>query len=278
MELDRLHAIAVAVRRRLHDGGPLLLVFEGFAESEGDAGEDRAGGTPPAPALEPKLDFLHRGHRTHWDIHWPLFDLRVRTPRLELRYPDDADCAELADVAARGVHDPSWTPFAITWTDVKPPEQQRNTMQFFWRCRAEWTAEDWHLPMAVVVDGHIVGSQGMHAAAFAKTRTVGTGSWLGQEFQGQGIGKEMRAAILHLAFAGLGAERAESGAWHDNAPSLGVSRALGYEENGDLVAMRRDVADRQIRLKLTRQAWAAHRRDDIEFEGLEACLPMFGAV
>ena len=41
-------------------------------------------------------------------------------------------------------------------------------------------------------------------------RTVGTGSWLGRPYQGRGIGKEMRGAVLALAFDGLGAEVAET--------------------------------------------------------------------
>jgi RimJ/RimL family protein N-acetyltransferase len=212
------------------------------------------------------------------EAYWPLFGLRVRTPRLELRYPDDGDVVALAEVAARGVHDPDFMPFEINWTDVEPPQQQRNTLQFFWRQRAEWTVDDWTLSMATVVDGTIVGSQGVAAKNFSAMRAAGTGSWLGQEFQGKGIGKEMRAAMLHLVFAGLGADVAISGAWHDNAPSLGVSRSLGYEENGESLALRRGVADRQIGLRLPRESWEARRRDDIEIVGLEACLPMFGAV
>lgn len=211
-------------------------------------------------------------------MHWPLFGLRITTPRIELRYPDDSLCEAIADVAAAGVHDPSWTPFTILWTDVPPPEQQRNTLQFFWRSRGELSADNWHLPMAVLVDGEPVGIQGMQAEAFATRRVVSTGSWLGQVHQGKGVGKEMRAAVLHLAFAGLGAVRAESGAWHDNRPSLGVSSALGYVENGDELAMRRDVAERQVRLKLERAEWETRRRDDIEIFGLEPCLEMLGAV
>jgi RimJ/RimL family protein N-acetyltransferase len=86
----------------------------------------------------------------------------------------------------------------------------------------------------------------------------------------------MRAAILHLAFAGLRAERATSGAFENNAPSLGVSRALGYVENGDDIGAPRGMPVRQIRLLLTRAAWEKNRRHDIRIHGLEPCLPMFG--
>src|SRR4051794_4505771 len=61
--------------------------------------------------------------------HWPLFGLRVDTPRLTLRYPDDDDAVALAELGAHGVHDPGWMPFSIPWTDVEPPLQQRYSLQ-----------------------------------------------------------------------------------------------------------------------------------------------------
>lgn len=209
-------------------------------------------------------------------VHWPLFDLRVRTPRLELRYPDDAMLVELADLAAAGVHDPDRMPFSVPWTDVAPPLQQRYSLQHHWLMRAQWTAKDWHLPMVTVHDGEVVGSQAMLGKDFAVLRAVSTGSWLGLAHQGRGFGKEMRAAILHLAFAGLGAEVALSGAWHDNAASLGVSRSFGYEENGRMAVLRRDQRDHQVLLRLPREVWEKQRRDDIEIVGLDACLDLFG--
>jgi RimJ/RimL family protein N-acetyltransferase len=130
--------------------------------------------------------------------------------------------------------------------------------------------------MAVICDGVVVGSQGMDAAQFATLRTVNTGSWLGRAHQGKGIGKEMRAAILQLAFEGLGAVEAYSGAFEDNAASRAVSRALGYEENGSVVAIRREGSGRIINLKLPRENW--QRREDITIEGLEPCLELFGVA
>jgi hypothetical protein len=63
--------------------------------------------------------------------HWPLFDLIVRTPRLELHYPNDDDGYALAELGARGIHDPTVMPFLFPWTDVAPPRQQRNTLQHY---------------------------------------------------------------------------------------------------------------------------------------------------
>jgi RimJ/RimL family protein N-acetyltransferase len=88
----------------------------------------------------------------------------------------------------------------------------------------------------------------------------------------------MRAAILHLGFSGLGAEYAATSAFHDNHSSLGVTRALGYEANGESIEARRNAADKQLHFLLTRSRWEERRRDDIEIIGLESCLDMFGAA
>ena len=117
--------------------------------------------------------------------------------------------------------------------------------------------------------------QDLQAEHFRAVRSVETGSWLGREHQGRGLGREMREAILHLAFAGLGAEEALSGAFEDNAASIATSRAVGYADNGEARGHRRDSWARTIRFRLGRDAWARRRRHDIEILGLERCLDMF---
>ena len=207
--------------------------------------------------------------------HWPFFGLRVRTPRLELRYPDDELCFALAELAARGVHDPATMPFSIPWTEAPPDELPRNTMQWYWRGRAELTPAKWDLPFAVVVDGDVVGTQGLVGRDFGARRGVETGSWLGLAHQGRGIGTEMRRAVLHLAFAGFGAEFAETGAWEDNPASLAVTRKLGYEPSGDTIELRKDVPTRMVRFRMARSWWEENvAADDITIEGVEACLPL----
>jgi RimJ/RimL family protein N-acetyltransferase len=114
------------------------------------------------------------------------------------------------------------------------------------------------------------------ATRFALLRTVKTGSWVGLGQQGRGIGKEMRAAVLHFAFAGLGALRAETAAFEDNAASLTVTRSLGYRPNGDDVRPQRDCPGRQLRFTLSDEEWELRRRHDIEIDGLEACAPLLG--
>ena len=202
--------------------------------------------------------------------------LRLRTPALELRWPSLGDLDALADLAALGVHDPDVQPFTAAWTDVPPDERARSTMQYHWSRWASWTPSDWTLEFAVISDGEVAGTQGLGGRDFAVLREVHTGSWLGRRYQGHGIGTQMRAAVLHLAFEGLGAQHAASGAFEHNAASLGVSRKLGYRDDGiERHVVRGHPAVLQ-RLRLTRADWQAARSVPVEIRGLEPCLPFFG--
>jgi RimJ/RimL family protein N-acetyltransferase len=208
--------------------------------------------------------------------HWPLLGLRLTTPRLELRLPSDDELADQADLAAEGIHDPDRMPFLHPWTDLPPAERARSVVQHHWRCRGTWSPDAWSLALAVFADGRVVGIQSINAHDFALLRQVDTGSWLGLRHHGRGIGTEMRAAVLHLAFAGLGADEACSGAFDDNAASFAVSGKLGYEADGvDRHAVRgRRVIER--RLRLSRARWEQHRHIPVTLTGLAPCLPLFG--
>lgn len=210
--------------------------------------------------------------------YWPLPGLRLRTGHLELRLPDAADLTALAALAAAGVHDPDVQPFAVAWTDVQPAERAISTMRYHWSCLGSWQPSKWTLNLVTVVDGVVVGTQGMSAGDFGVLREVGTGSWLGMPYQRQGIGTAMRAAVLALAFDGLGAEFATSTAFVDNASSLRVSRKLGYADDGIERSVVRGKPHESRRLRLDRASWQAHRTIDVTISGLEPCLPFFGVT
>ncbi|HEY5265791.1 MAG TPA: GNAT family protein [Acidimicrobiales bacterium] len=209
--------------------------------------------------------------------YWPLFDLRIRTARLEIRLPTDEDLEVLARVAHKGVHDPATMPFLKPWTDEPSPLLERGLLQWAWRHRAEWTPRKWTFNGAAVVDGNLVGVQDIGAENFATSRSVKTGSWLGREHQGQGIGKEMRAAMLYFAFVGLGALEANSGGFADNMPSMTVSRSAGYEEYGSETVMRRGVHAEHIMFRLDRSTWETLEHVAVDIEGLDTCLDLFVA-
>jgi RimJ/RimL family protein N-acetyltransferase len=105
---------------------------------------------------------------------------------------------------------------------------------------------------------------------------VSTFSWLSTGARGDGLGKEMRQAVMHLAFEGLGARQADSEAFFDNHASNRVSQAVGYLPNGLARATRRGEAAELNRWRLTREQWSKRRRDDIEFVGVADCLPVLG--
>src|SRR5688500_14560390 len=88
--------------------------------------------------------------------NWPVAGISVRTPRLELRFADDAVLETLVEVAAAGVHDPEVMPFSVPWTEQPPGEFERGFLQYHWGRRAAWTVDEWSLELAVLVDGQPV--------------------------------------------------------------------------------------------------------------------------
>jgi len=163
---------------------------------------------------------------------WPLFGLTLITPRLELRPIRDEDIPAAVAAARSGIHEAGRNPFSLPWTELPENELGPNMARWYWRCRAECSAENWTLLLGIWHEGRFVGCQDVGAKDFSNLKTVSTGSWLRQSVQGRGLGKEMRAAVVAWAFDWLGADVAESEAAAWNTASLGVSRSLGYELNG----------------------------------------------
>jgi RimJ/RimL family protein N-acetyltransferase len=207
---------------------------------------------------------------------WPLYRLAVRTPRLELRYPSDEELAVLATIPSEGIHEPGRQPFHVAWTEVPSPRREQQSLQWWWSQRASWSVDDWSLALAVVVDGEPVGVQDLMAKNFPVLRSVSTGSWLVQRAQGRGVGTEMRAAVVELAFRGLGALEARSSAFEWNSQSIRVSEKVGYVPNGEEFALRGTARERTLCFRLSRETWLTRRRNDIEITGLEGALALFG--
>lgn len=207
---------------------------------------------------------------------WPLAGLRVRTERLELRFPTQQDLLDLIDEANAGVHDPATMPFLSPWTDAPPQDRARGLLQWHWGLWSSWQPTDWKLSLAVVHEGRAIGVQDVFACDFALLREVTTGSWLGRRHAGRGLGTQMRQAVLHLAFDALEAGAALSEAFTDNAASLRVSAKLGYRPDGVETVRRRGAPATVQRLRLSREDWAASDRPPVEVTGLAACRQLFG--
>ncbi len=207
---------------------------------------------------------------------WPVYALRIRSARLILRLPTDDDLLALIDMAKAGIHPPDQMPFGVAWSTRPSPEFERGFLQHHWLCRAQWSPEDWRLNLLVEHDGRPVGSQSIWGHDFAVHRAVDTGSWLGREFQGRGLGTEMRAAGLAFAFDALGARVARSSAFLDNAASNAVSRSLGYEDDGFGALAPLGVSRETQRFRMTVERWRSRPRPAVSVEGLDGCRDLFG--
>ncbi len=207
--------------------------------------------------------------------YWPLFDLRIDTPDLTLRPMTEADQPAIADLLPDDVElDPAATRYATGDERVA-----RGTVvhQGYWKAYGTWRPEAWRVSFVVSAAGQILGAQELEGNDFPALRTVDTASFLIPSARGRGYGKQMRRAVLALAFGPLGAQAAITSAWHDNHASLGVSRALGYQPNGESLHARGDSADVMAHMRLLRAGWlASGAAAGIHISGFEPCRHLFG--
>jgi len=151
------------------------------------------------------------------------------------------------------------------------------THQDYWQSLGSWSPEHWCWKFAVFAAGQLVGLQELEGTDFPRLRTVDSASFLSVRMRGRGLGRQMRAAVLAVAFGPLGAVAAITSAWHDNHASLAVSRALGYQPNGESLERRSDTVDRMLHLRLTRADWlAGAARAVVTVTNVDAALPWFG--
>jgi RimJ/RimL family protein N-acetyltransferase len=193
-----------------------------------------------------------------------------------LRPLREADLPELAAVLPADVdQDPSLEQFPGLGTDEN---RRRLVYQSYWKSLGTWSPTSWVLHFAVIHEDTLAGVQTLEAENFPSLRTVDTASWLVPEARGRGLGVAMRTAVLGLAFDHLHAVAAISSAVTDNAASLGVSRRIGYSDNGvSLIVVPGGEVRELQHLRLTAETWhsAGHGRS-VTVEGWEPCLPWFG--
>ncbi|WP_433435402.1 GNAT family N-acetyltransferase [Nonomuraea sp. CA-141351] len=208
---------------------------------------------------------------------WPLFALRVRTPRLELVTPDNRDLLNLAR-AARDIQPVEEPRYQKAFLYEPSPTMERLLLQHHWRALAHWRPTSWDLHLAIRIDGVAVGLQNLWATDFATVRCVETGSWITRSHQAQGYGTEARAAALEFTFAHLQAVEACSSFIDGNAASERVSHKLGYFYNGRRSFSRDGMRIVEHTMLLEASDWAAHRLPGVSVEGATPdCLELFGA-
>jgi RimJ/RimL family protein N-acetyltransferase len=208
--------------------------------------------------------------------YWPLFDLKLSTPGLRLRPMTEADLGPIAGLLPDDVEqDPG--PATYDFGDARVGRGIASH-QSYWRAYGTWRPGAWRLPFVVrSTAGEILGVQEIEGTDFPTLRTVDSSSFLVTAARGRGFGKQMRTAVLALAFGPLAAEAAITSAWHDNHASLGVSRALGYQPNGESLHAHPGRVDVLKHLRLLRADWlASGAGEQVEITGFDACRPLFG--
>ena len=209
---------------------------------------------------------------------YPPLDVRVVTPRIELRGATDDLLEQLAPAVRSGkatADPPPWDD-PSSFYEPDPDARVRQWLQGIWHGRGTVRPEFWRLYFVVTVDDEPVGMQDVIGDHFDSFGTVETSSWVSSAARRRGIGTEMRSAVLHLAFEGLGAEEAHSEAAVDNAGSNVVSERLGYERNGTAWATHQGQPVLGQRWRLGRETWAARRRSDIVMSGVDECRAALG--
>jgi RimJ/RimL family protein N-acetyltransferase len=205
-------------------------------------------------------------------VDWPLLNLRLQCRNVRLRAIREGDLEHLGAILPGDVgHDPRLE----LLPELSDAENERRLFyQGYWRALGTWSPSSWTLHMAVEHDGELVGVQTLEGDDFPMLRTVDSASWLVPAVRGHGVGVAMRMAVLGLAFDHLGAVAAITSATVSNAASLGVSRHIGYTDNGiGLIRETGGVATLQ-HLRLTADQW--RHSAEVTVEGFHPCRPWFG--
>jgi RimJ/RimL family protein N-acetyltransferase len=209
---------------------------------------------------------------------YPPLNLAVRTPRLTLAAATDDLLERLVPLVRAGVAtDDDPVPFDDPMSLYEDnPAREWRWMRAIWGGRSRVSESFWRLYFVILDSGEPVGMQDLIGHDFAALGTVTSFSWLAPGVRGRGLGREARAAILHLAFDGFGAREAGSDAFADNQASNRVSEAVGYRRNGTDWATRRGEPAQLLRWRLTRDEWLPLRRSDITLSGVDECRPVLG--
>jgi RimJ/RimL family protein N-acetyltransferase len=208
-------------------------------------------------------------------LYWPLADLRLRVDDLVLRPLTEENVLQLAAMLPDDVE---LNPESPVYEGAAPTTVRGTIVhQDYWRALGTWTTDAWRLNFGVWREGRLLGAQELEGTDFVRLRTVDTASFLAVKARGRGIGKRMRRGVLALAFGPLNAEYAITSAWPDNAASLGVSRSLGYVDNGVVRHRRDDGVDDMVHLRLARDGWLSSQNGDgVTIENFDPCRPYFG--
>src|SRR6476646_1726985 len=130
-------------------------------------------------------------------MNYPLLDVRVTTPALELRGATDQLLDQLAEAVRAGKTHAGPLPYddPMSFYETDPDLRVARWLRAIWRRRGTVEPDAWRLYFVVMLDGRPVGEQTLSGVDFSAFGTVTTFSWLSTDERGRGVGREMRAAI-----------------------------------------------------------------------------------
>src|SRR3954452_25081462 len=101
-------------------------------------------------------------------LSYPLFDVGVSTPTLQLRGATDELLGELAEVVRAGKTHADPPPYddPISLYEPDPDQRVAKWMQAIWRGRGKVESDAWRLYFVVVVDGRPVRMQDLIGVNF----------------------------------------------------------------------------------------------------------------
>jgi len=194
------------------------------------------------------LQLPHRDYGVH-----EIPGFRIVTPRLELRLPTPDDVEQLCAVARSGIHGADFMPFETPWSTLPSPQFEATFHEDAAIRQASLGREGWVAGFAVVANGQPVGMQTIDAGR--PTLPPRTRSWLGQAYQGRGYGTEMRAAVLHFAFASLRLDAMRTACADGNVASRRVNEKFGYEEIGKVWRSPAGIPRVSVEFRLEREQY-----------------------
>ena len=97
---------------------------------------------------------------------FPVWGIRLVTPRLHLEPLRESRFDEACALIERGIHDPARMPFEVPFTDLPSPRREAEAISFWLGCWAGVSPEGWRLPFAVLREGSMIGVQDIAASAW----------------------------------------------------------------------------------------------------------------
>lgn len=208
-------------------------------------------------------------------VLYPQYGLRVAHRGTVLVAPTDEELLELAEIVGEpgGIVEPGRAGELMGWPEDEGAAAARRFLEWAWRLREAPSAARWRAPLAVLDGGRAIGLAVLAHELDDPAGTVRTSSWLARAEQGRGLGRRVRLMLLELAFGGIGATRAVTGAAEGNAASRAVTARLGYRETH-----RETGADGvvEVHAAVTAAVWRRKRPGDVDVQGVDAFRAAIG--